>query len=120
MAAFKRAGFILAITAMLAACASDPERAALARRNEQLLERPTLLNAYRPADMPKGRGPLEKPPPHAPIPPPSSEIASITSLNGSGDEPGIGYSMGQFLIEALALGSAAYLSTTTRDACPAD
>lgn len=120
MAAMKRAGFILAITAMLAACAGDPEQAALTRRDRQLRERPTLLNVSRPAEMPKGRGPLAEPPSRAPAPPPRPKVASISSRNGPGDEPGRGYNMGQFLFDALAVGSAAYLSTTTPNACPAD
>jgi len=120
MDAMKRAGFILAITAMLAACAGDPEQAALARRDKQLRERPALLNISRPADMPEGRGPLEDPPTRAPAPTPRPEVASISIPKGPGDEPGLGYSMGQFLIDVLAVGSAAYLSTTTPTDCPAD
>ncbi len=120
MATIKIVGFFLAITAMLAACAGNPEQAALARRDKQLRERPTLLSASRPADMPKGRGPLEEPPSRAPAPPPLPAVASISNRNGPGDEPGRGYNMGQFLFDVLAIGSAAYLSTTTPNACQAD
>jgi hypothetical protein len=130
----RKAGIVLGISAMLAGCASHPENAALAYRQEQLRNQPTVLSSARPAEMPEGRGPLETPPPSetpdlrtaavrptrydvsspggaAPIGPSARDTepgltppSSVTTSSGSGAEPDFGYSFGRFMMNALAIG----------------
>ncbi|MFQ5457877.1 MAG: hypothetical protein ACE5FC_05430, partial [Myxococcota bacterium] len=68
---------MLAISAIAAGCAGDPERAALARRQQQIREQPALLQTARPARHPAGRGPLVTPPPsRTPVVPPATVAAA--------------------------------------------